>query len=111
MFDVMKKLLAWFLVLSFFGVMGCATKWNLNVEHATLGTLKWPLVKVVAVVDVDAKVDIPLADGVLDFLFAGLFGEEGPPAPTAAEIAEATINRIRATDMLRVEALKEPGGG
>lgn len=90
MSDWIRKLFemwVWAAVLGLLGLAGCGVSSNLTIRRAALGTEKWPLVDVVGVVDVDLEMKVPLADGVLDFLFAGLFGEEGPPAPTAAEIA------------------------
>jgi len=83
---IWAKVLMWLFALLGLGVTGCAASWNLTVRNIAVGTEKHPIVTITAVVDVVSNVDVPLADGVLDFLFAGLFGEQGPPLATKADV-------------------------
>ncbi|KKM23003.1 hypothetical protein LCGC14_1619660 [marine sediment metagenome] len=86
MFDLMKKLLYWFLVLSALGVMGCAhnSKSSFNMPGVADGHL-----------NVDLVLNVPI------------LGASGVPAATKADVDALSTKLDKLTKLVEP---KKPGG-
>lgn len=94
MFEMMKKLLVWFLMLSALGVMGCGMKYQ--IFHASAGVGQLKLLEFTA--EGEYEFWSPLADAFVDGLLVG------PPAPDDDAIAGKVIAHMEANAAAKKKA-------